>query len=478
MKAPVMTDTYLNFANSMMGSRIASALGLPRPVVLERFQAHQPVIDGDVLVGAAAGAHWLPSLVQAFKSLQINSVAHGVPSWTSLCNQVGMMSGRWSVDGQTGARVKALVFDATGLQSLEEADSLYQFFHDTVRSVLPCGRVVLLGRVPAQCADALQSTVQRALEGFMRSLAKEVKRGIAVQLLQVDDDAKGTLEGALRFFLSPRCAYVSGQVVRLQAAPAAEVTPSEGANADAAQTLQGKSILVTGASRGIGAAIVDTLARDGARVVCLDVPAAQDALQAVADRANGTALALDITDPQAPNALVQAALADGGWDGVVHNAGITRDKTLAKMPEHLWQSVLRVNLGAQASITQALMEASALRAGARMVCVSSIAGMAGNVGQTNYAFSKAGVIGLVHSQAPRLAQQGMAINAVAPGFIETQMTAAIPLAIREAGRRMNSMGQGGWPVDVAETIAWLLSRSAAGVNGQVIRVCGQSWLGA
>ena len=473
-----MTDSYLNFANSPMGSRIAAALGLPRPVVLERFHAHQPVMEGDVLVGATAGAQWLPTLVQAFKSMQIHTVAHEVPQWTALCNQVGLMSGRWTIEGQAGARVKGLVFDATGLQTLAQADSLYQFFHDTVRSVLPCGRVVVLGRDPAQCDDALQASVQRALEGFMRSLAKEVKRGIAVQLLQLTDDAHGALEGALRFFLSPRSAYVSGQVVRLTAALTTEWTQGHDAPWDAAQPLQGKTMLVTGASRGIGEAIVDTLARDGARVVCLDVPAARDALQAVAARVQGSALSLDITDRNTPAALVQAALADGGWDGVVHNAGITRDKTLAKMPEHLWQSVLQVNLGAQADIMQALMQAQALRAGARVVCVSSIAGLAGNVGQTNYAFSKAGVIGLVHSLAPLLVAQGMAINAVAPGFIETQMTAAIPLAIREAGRRMNSMGQGGWPVDVAETIAWLLSRSAAGVNGQVIRVCGHSWLGA
>lgn len=473
-----MTDSYLNFANSPMGSRIAAALGLPRPVVLERFRAHQPVIEGDVLVGASDAAQWLPTLAQAFKSMQVNAVAHDVPHWTALCNQVGLMSGRWTIQGQAGARVKGLVFDATGLQTLAQADSLYRFFHDTVRSVLPCGRVVVLGRDPAQCDDALQASVQRALEGFMRSLAKEVKRGIAVQLLQLTDDAHGALEGALRFFLSPRSAYVSGQVVRLTAALTTERTQGHDAPWDAAQPLQGKTMLVTGASRGIGEAIVDTLARDGARVVCLDVPAARDALQAVAARVQGSALSLDITDRNTPAALVQAALDDGGWDGVVHNAGITRDKTLAKMPEHLWQSVLQVNLGAQADITQALMQAQALRAGTRVVCVSSIAGLAGNVGQTNYAFSKAGVIGLVHSLAPRLAAQGMAINAVAPGFIETQMTAAIPLAIREAGRRMNSMGQGGWPVDVAETIAWLLSRCAAGVNGQVIRVCGHSWLGA
>ena len=478
MTTPATTDSYLNFANSLLGSRIASTLGLPRPVPLERFRAHLPVIEGDVLVGGTATAALLPVLAQAFKSLQINTVSHGLPHWTTLCNQAGLMSGRWSVEGQMGARVKALVFDATGVQTLEQADNLYQFLHDTVRSVLPCGRVLLLGRAPETCADTQQSMVQRALEGFMRSLGKEVKRGIAVQLLQVDADASATLEGALRFFLSPRSAYVSGQVVRLQAMTSAMPVPDYSAPATVTLPLQGKTCLVTGASRGIGEAIVNTLARDGARVVCLDVPAAQEALQAVASRINGVALTLDICDPQAPRILVEAALADGGWDGVVHNAGITRDKTLANMPKHFWHSVLSVNLGAQAAITQALCEAHALRAGSRLVCVSSIAGIAGNVGQTQYAFSKAGVMGLVHSLAPRLAQQGMAINAVAPGFIETQMTATIPLAIREAGRRMNSMGQGGWPVDVAETIAWLLSRSAAGVNGQVIRVCGQSWLGA
>jgi 3-oxoacyl-[acyl-carrier protein] reductase len=224
--------------------------------------------------------------------------------------------------------------------------------------------------------------------------------------------------------------------------------------------------------------MVETLARDGAQVVCLDVPAAAESLQAVADGVGGLALPLDITDPETPYRLAKQAVSEGGWDGVVHNAGITRDKTIANMPEHGWQSVVQVNLRSQVSITQALLDAAALRAHARVVCVSSIAGVAGNVGQTNYAFSKAGVIGLVQSLAPTWAAAGMAINAVAPGFIETQMTAAIPFTIREAGRRMNSMGQGGLPVDVAETVAWLLSPAAVGVNGQVIRVCGHSWLGA
>ena len=125
-----------------------------------------------------------------------------------------------------------------------------------------------------------------------------------------------------------------------------------------------------------------------------------------------------------------------------------------------------------------LLEAGTLRDGGRIICVSSISGIAGNRGQSNYATSKAGVIGRVESMAATLRERRITINAVAPGFIETHMTATIPLAIREAGRRMNSMSQGGQPVDVAQTIAWFAHPGSAGVTGQVVRVCGQSLLGA
>ena len=126
-------------------------------------------------------------------------------------------------------------------------------------------------------------------------------------------------------------------------------------------------------------------------------------------------------------------------------------------------------------ITDALMAGKdLLRPGARVIGVSSISGIAGNAGQTNYATSKAGVIGFVDSIAPALAKRGATVNAVAPGFIETAMTAKMPIALREGGRRMNSLSQGGLPVDVAETIAWFASPASGGVNGNVVRVCGQS----
>jgi 3-oxoacyl-[acyl-carrier protein] reductase len=143
-----------------------------------------------------------------------------------------------------------------------------------------------------------------------------------------------------------------------------------------------------------------------------------------------------------------------------------------------WDSVIGINLAAPERINDVLLERGLLRSGGRVVGVASIAGIAGNRGQTNYATSKAGVIGLVRSSAPGLLERGVTINAVAPGFIETAMTARMPMMLREAGRRMNSMAQGGLPVDVAETVAWLTSPGSGTITGNIVRVCGQSLLGA
>ncbi len=269
---------------------------------------------------------------------------------------------------------------------------------------------------------------------------------------------------------------MSGQVVRIAAREAGD---RGGSRTTGPTPLAGRVALVTGASRGIGAAIADVLARDGAHVVCLDVPAQGADLSAVANRVGGEAVQLDITAADAPARLVEHLTGrHGGVDVVVHNAGITRDRTLGKMDAGRWDAVLAVNLAGQLRVNDALLAKKVLRTNGRIIGVSSIAGIAGNVGQTNYATSKAGVIGMVTALAPKLARQGSTINAVAPGFIETAMTAAVPLFIREAGRRMNGMAQGGLPVDVAETIAWYANPASAGVNGNVVRVCGQSLLGA
>jgi 3-oxoacyl-[acyl-carrier protein] reductase len=473
MKA-TMTDSYLNFANSALGSRFASALGLPKPIMLERYLEGQPVIRGPVLIGGGANPQLLPALAAALKSMAAQTLAHAqLPQWTPVANQAGLLTGRWGVADQPGEKVKALLFDATGMSDSSQSDALYTFFHDSARSVLPCGRVVILGRAPGACTSARQATLQRALEGLTRSLAKELGKGINVQLLYVTEGAQDQIESTLRFLLSPRSAYVSAQVIRIGLPVGVTALP-----ADWNRPLSDKKVLVTGASRGIGASIAEVMVREGAQVICLDVPQAQSELGLIAQRLGASAIALDISATDAPQQLVAAAKAQGGWDVVVHNAGITRDKTVANMKPHLWQMVVDVNLSAQERINDALVESGALGAGGRLVCVSSISGIAGNRGQTNYALSKAGVIGMVQSMAPLLASKGITINAVAPGFIETQMSAAIPFAIREAGRRMNSMSQGGLPQDVAEAIAWFASPASSGLTGNVVRVCGQSLIGA
>ncbi len=469
-----MKDGYIDFANSNVGAKLVNALGLPKPMPLERYQAGQPVVKGTVLVGGGGEPQLLEALAGVFQRIGVQTLAHErLPQWVAVANKAGLTTGRWGSNGQPGEKVKALVFDATGLTDSTQSDALYWFFHDAARSLLPCGRVVVLGRPPEACTSPRQATIQRGLEGLTRSLGKELKKGSNAQLVYVAEGAESQVESTLRFLLSPRSAYVSAQVIRIGAPVGDNVTP---ANWD--QPLAGKKVLVTGASRGIGAAIAECMARDGAHVIALDVPQAQEGLDEVAKKIGGTALALDIGAPEAPQKLVDAAKADGGWDVVVHNAGITRDKTIANMKEHLWQLVMNVNLSTQERINEALVESGALKAGGRIVCVSSISGISGNMGQTNYAVSKAGVVGMVQASAPIFAQKGITINAVAPGFIETAMTAAIPFAIREAGRRMNSMSQGGQPVDVAEAIGWFASPASAGITGNVIRVCGQSLIGA
>jgi 3-oxoacyl-[acyl-carrier protein] reductase len=440
-----VSDLYTQVVNSPPGRMIAGRVGLPQPAQLERFEPGAPVVSGTVLVGGAPRGRLGKRLEQV-----VGEIGAPRPETTS-------------------APVKGLVFDATGIADSTELVELQQFFHPNVKRVQRSGRVVVLGTPPAGL-PARAATAQRALEGFTRSLGKEIGCGIAVQLVYVAEGAAGEIDSTLRFLLSPRSAYVSGQVIEVGTAVA------RAEKVDWERPLERKVALVTGASRGIGEAIATTLHRDGAELVLLDVPALSADLTAVADRLDAETIELDITDPDAP--LQIAAAIPDGIDILVHNAGVTRDRTIAKMPEDRWSSLMEINLSSEERINDELLEQKLLRPNGRIVCVSSMSGVAGNSGQTNYATSKAGVIGMVEALAPDLAKRKTTINAVAPGFIETQMTAQMPIAIREAGRRMNSMSQGGLPVDVAETIAWFASPASSGVNGNVIRVCGQSLLGA
>ncbi|MFV5666215.1 3-oxoacyl-ACP reductase [Acinetobacter baumannii] len=463
-----MTDQYQAFTQSPIGKFVVKNLGLPSPVVLERFESAQPVVKGAVLVGAAPSSVLSGAIAQVLSNIHADSYVGNNVALQQEAAKVGLNLRPFNA-GDKESKFKAVVFDASGIHNSEQLNELYKFFNPIARQVATSGRVIVIGTTPETAKTVKQAIAQRALEGFIKSVGKEFKKGITAQVVYVDEGAAANLESTLRFLLSPRSAYVSGQVIRVSKADVVDV--------DWAKPLAGKTALVTGASRGIGEAIAHVLARDGAHVICLDVPQQQADLDRVAADIGGSTLAIDITAADAGEKIKAAAAKQGGLDIIVHNAGITRDKTLANMKPELWDLVININLSAAERVNDYLLENDGLNANGRIVCVSSISGIAGNLGQTNYAASKAGVIGLVKFTAPIL-KNGITINAVAPGFIETQMTAAIPFAIREAGRRMNSMQQGGLPVDVAETIAWFASTASTGVNGNVVRVCGQSLLGA
>jgi len=440
-----MSDTILNWATNPTTRKMMSVVGLPTPQPLKRA-------DGPWSETPLEGSIW------AIGGGGLGDRISGI---------VSRMGGSPVGCPVEEEKVSGLVFDATQLESVGDLRGLYDFFHPLIRSIEKCGRLVVIGRSSAGECTVSESAARAALVGFVKSVSKEVgRKGSTANLLTVDEGAEGGLEGPLRFLLDHRSAYVTGQVIHVGSAAEDGVW---------SKPLAGKVALVTGCARGIGEATARRMASEGARVVCLDIPNEADTLGDLAADIGGIALPLDITDPAAAEKIADAA---PSLDVVVHNAGITRDKTLGRMDESLWDLTLEVNLGSVVRVTESLLAAGVIADNGRIVLVSSIAGIAGNTGQTNYAASKAGVIGLTQSLGARLAGSGIAVNAVAPGFIETRLTDAIPFGIREVGRRLSNLNQGGLPVDVAEAITFLSSPGAGGLHGNVLRVCGGNLLGA
>lgn len=465
-------DLYFRFANSPFGKKATRNLGLPSPIPLKRRQrADEPFLKGNALIGAGPKAKAVARLGAILQNSRANLFHATGPDTLSESVKTGDRSRPLAITSDINPELSALVFDATGLASPDDLRALYDFFHPTIRKLATNGRILVIGQPPITCRKPARAAAQQALEGFVRSLGKEVgHKGATANLVWLAPNAESQLDSTVRFFLSTASAYISGQTVRIGKAEEAEAADSEA-------PLNRKVALVTGASRGIGAAIARTLARDGATVIGLDMASARQELQQVTDSIGGKALTCDITQEEAPGIIAEFIEKEtSGVDFMIHNAGITRDKTLGKMPEHFWDTTIAVNLLAEERIDEVLLSRNLLRDNGRIVCVSSISGIAGNFGQTNYAAAKSGVIGYVEAMARQL-KNGITINAVAPGFIESQMTAAMPFTARQAGRRMNSLAQGGQPVDVAEAIVWYCHPASAGVNGNVVRVCGQSIIG-
>ncbi|MFW5469685.1 3-oxoacyl-ACP reductase [Knoellia sp. CPCC 206435] len=445
-----MVFSYGQFVSGGVGKQLATSLGLPRPSRLRRHTVGGPLVPGAVLVAGHGDA----------------PVAERVHH---LLEGAGVQ-----VASQPSTSVVGVVVDLTAIETPADLETLRGIVGPALKTLAPTGRVVVIGRPPEDAGSVARTAARRSLEGVVRSIGKEMRGGGTANLVLVAEGADAGIEATVRFLLSGRSAYVSGQVFRV-GQPVADIV----APADWDQPLAGKIAVVTGAARGIGAAIADTLARDGATILAVDVPAAGGPLATVANRLGGSALQLDVTAEDAGARIVEHARArHGGIDIVVHNAGITRDKLLANTDADRWDSVLQVNLVSILRMNEALVPA--MNDGGHIVNVSSTSGIAGNRGQSNYAASKAGVIGMTQALAADevVLAKGITVNAVAPGFIETEMTAKVPLATREVGRLMNSLSQGGLPVDVAETIGYFAWDANRAVTGNVVRVCGQMVLGA
>lgn len=458
-----MADTYLDLVNTPLPGRIAKALGLPRPSVLRRYTPGEVLAPQPVLVaGTGAGADALADVLLGW---DVEVRRHVLP----------------------GEKLSAAIVVLDGASSPTDLTGPMLELGQAVKLLVPGGRVVALFRSAADTTDPAEAAARQGVDGAIRSVAHELRGGATgngIVLRGTATTTDPTTLGALRFLLSGRSAYVDGQFLEVAAASAESVVDLAATTTAAGegipdQPLAGRTAVVTGAARGIGAKIAEVLARDGARVIAVDVPAAGEQLAHVANRVGGTALQLDITAPDAAARILgHAGGRYGVLDIVVHNAGITRDKLLANMDAARWDSVIAVNIASQLRMNEQFLASPVFSEGGRIISLASTSGIAGNRGQTNYAASKAGVIGMVRAQAAAFDGGARTINAVAPGFIETDMTAKIPPLTRQVARRLSSLQQGGLPVDVAETIAFLASDAAAGINGQVVRVCGQNLVGA
>jgi 3-oxoacyl-[acyl-carrier protein] reductase len=242
--------------------------------------------------------------------------------------------------------------------------------------------------------------------------------------------------------------------------------------------LQGEIALVTGASRGIGAAIADLLASNGAKVI--GTATSEAGAQAIGERLaahGGAGRRLDVTDAAAIEALVDAAGSEFGAISIlVNNAGITRDQLLLRMKEEDWQAIIDTNLTSVFRTSKAVMRGMMRARKGRIVNIASVVGLTGNPGQSNYAAAKAGIIAFSKSLAREIGSRGITVNVVAPGFIDTDMTRALGEEQRKALLGQIALGKLGSPQDIAQAVLFLASPAAAYITGETLHVNGGMYM--
>lgn len=432
--------------------KLFSLLGFPKPVFLKRDNGHNNLPKSVLILNAAKQNN--KTIDQLLTGLQLNVIN--------------------SNDGELIEKsIESLVIDATQYQGENSYHTLYKVVQENLNYLSANARIVVLAKSSHKSLGTEENTFSQSLVGFSKSLAKEVgRKGSTVNIIftntnQMTEDPKALI-GPLSFLLSAKSTFVSGQTFSMN---------SKSHDIETKRDKQ-RLAIVTGAAQGIGAAIAEKLSNDGYLVIGVDIEPMKALLTTTMAKIQGEAFTLDVSDSNAGEQLVQLGKKHNGFDLIVHNAGITRDKTLGKMPEHWWQQTLDINLLSVMRINKALLSHNSINSGGRIVCLSSMNGIAGQGGQTNYACSKAGIIGYVTSMGDELSSKNITINAVAPGFIETKMTKQMPFIIREMGRRMSALNQGGLPIDVAETVAFFANDDSYAISGQTIRVCGLNIIGA
>lgn len=466
-----MADYFLELAKNPLARSIVTKLPLPvnLPPLLRRTAA---AWSGEEFAGRSV----------LFLQTALPDSSDGRFE-NAVVETVHRLSGKIMHHVPAGEKVDAVLIDATSLDSPVGLDKVFLAVQKHLAFLASGGRIVIAAAVSEAEKDGRKEggALTSALKAFVKSLGREVGRsGSTANLLLFPAGVAPQAAEVAGWLLSDRPAFISGQTLTLNHGADLEIVSGS--------LLKDKSAVVTGASRGIGLAICKALRREGAKVLGIDHPSQKQELKDAMQAISADSMIQDLGDPLAPGKLAQLiAGADGGFghDGVidimVHNAGITRDRTLRRMSVSEWDSVMKLNYEFPLQMSSELLTSSPgkkplLADGGRIIMISSIVGLAGNFGQTNYAAAKGGVIGLTTDLAAAYPKH--CINSIACGFIETGMTAKIPPIMREVARRMNALKQGGQPEDVAEATLLLAGPHGSQISGQVLRVCGLHPAGA
>jgi len=466
-------DFLLELGKKKWIRRVLESLDLRFPVELEREdgpETEKPLGSRWAAVGRPGG--WMAkeaaaALARAGAGFVVPAGEH-FPSYLSDVAPGAALEKRREIMAD---QVDVLLFDATGFNDIAQLDEVFAFLGKWTPRLRECGRVILTRSDGEGDGSPSRCAVHGALGGIVRALSKELGiRGTTVHLVGAPSDARGWLEPLVRFLASRRSAFVTGQVWRL--------SPMKGRqwSGKTVRALEGRKALVTGAARGIGAAIARSLAGEGADVTAVDVPEQSGELSLLASEISGRPLVVDVTWPRAGAFMAEQVERDGGRLHIlVHNAGVYFDRNLEDMVPEDWKRVYDVNLASVIRLTGALDRLMA-RDG-RIVGIASISGLAGVGGQTCYSGSKAGLAEYLCSLGRERAPGSMTVNAVAAGFVHTNLTAGLPWYKREIGLRFSGMMQGGLPQDIGNLVAFLASPGAAALTGQTIRACGANFIG-